>query len=378
MKRYLVTSAILTGLCLVFCLPGLAFFAGLLTFGVAVPLLTILLNLTILLVAGLPAVLAWPQSRPVRILGCAATAGAIFTAFALPGLLARHQVAADAIADVAPVPGSLRRTEGIDILRPSGPTMIRLAEDKHGDGLCDALCRGLLAGGGTPWVRVTETWGIDESGSTTATFRLGDPQSCAAFGAKPPRTEPCILYAPDPGLAAELRLAIAEDPTEDRTTGLRLARRLHRETALAMHGDTVLLRRDHSAYGAATGLWTFQIGTPFYTASGAGITPVYRVIRSPAPDIAADIATLGLPLPTPSGRPLPLSHWSARIASALTQPDPTAPALVADMGSWVLELSSLRTLSPATASLFCRVAALGVLPDTTLDPTATRHGLTCD
>ncbi len=378
MRRYLITSATLTGLCLVFCLPGVVFLFGLGTFGVAVPLLAVLLNLTILGLAGLPAVLAWPRRPAMRALGCAATAGAIFAAFALPGLLARHQVVADAVADVVPVPDSLRSAEGIDILRPSGFTSIRLADDKRGDGLCDAFCRGLLAGGGTPWVRITETWGIDESSSTTATFRLGDPQSCAAFGAKPPRTEPCILYAPDPGLAAELRLAITEDPTEDRTTGLRLAQRLHRETALAMRGDTVLLRRDHSAYGVATGLWTFQIGTPFYTASGAGIAPVYRVIRSPAPDIAADFATLGLPLPAPSGRPLPLSHWSARITSALTLPDPTAPGLVADMRDWVHELSSLRTLTPATATLFCRVAALGVLPDATLDPTATRHGLTCN
>lgn len=120
----------------------------------------------------------------------------------------------------------------------------------------------------------------------------------------------------------------------------------------------------------------FPVGSPFYAAYGRGIAPVYRMIRSPDPDIAADIGTLGLPL-GPSGRLLPLSHWSARIASALTLPDPTAPALVADMNSWVLELSSLRDLSPATATLFCQIAALGVLPDTTLRPTAERHDLTC-
>lgn len=211
MKQYLVTCAILTGLCVVFSLPGATFAATILTLGLAAPFLAILLNVTILLVAALPAVLSWMHRPAWRILGCMVSAAAIFAAFVLPGLLAREQVAADAAATVALMPGSLRHAEGVEILRPHGFTLIRLAKDMHGDGRCDAFCRDLLAGGGSPWVRVTEYSRIDDS-QTSATFRLGDPQSCAAFGAKLPLTIPCILYAPDPGRPAELHLSIMRTP----------------------------------------------------------------------------------------------------------------------------------------------------------------------
>ncbi len=241
-----------------------------------------------------PMVWFWPRQIWLGVaLSCGLAAAAVggfysLRASGLAGIEARFVTTPGAFADGRP--------------RPSVVDVLVNADSVLGDAACDALCENLLTGDSVTTVR--RITGGD--GGVTRVFRRMDPGACRALDPDLPLADPCILLVPDDGQAADLRITVDGDgdgyASRDEVAGLVYLVSARRLRVMSPVGGTEALLHDQSqrTWFEATAPVPLLPNAGFdgNGIHGGGLTPRRERKSDPPLDVAAILASLGIPMGT--------------------------------------------------------------------------------
>jgi len=303
---YLLFLVACTTLTFLLMIPGIAVRAVLFTFGLAIPLLFLLLFATILLWMLLPAAIYWRTGArwPLVAVGLAAAV----LLLALPQLLA-DRAAARLVAEVGIIPPAALHLDspvGVEIIRDRrhnadfyGQTAAQSAF--YGDAPCFDLCERLLLGGKVAWVRIVLRDDAFENTRTRtrALFVTAPGAACNAANPDLPTTAPCVLFAPDHGQRAGLTLDLADQRiwADEQRAGWPL-QEIGTRTATAYLGvdpSTAIFRARQVFHDRPTWLIGFDLGRRANGSRG-GVAMLRQRSATAHIDLATALSAMGFPL----------------------------------------------------------------------------------
>lgn len=341
LNLYVPALVICTALSLVLMVPGIALIVGIGTMGIGFLLYPLLLLATLLLWALLPAALFWHSGGRWLLVAL----GLIVTALllALPIVLADRAAArlVDEGGSLQPAALALTDPVGVEIIRHRshhpdlyGANALQSAFYFHAP--CFDLCERLLLGGKVAWVRIVlRDDAFVNSGARTQAFFVAAPgPACNAVNADLPPASPCVLFAPDHRLPADLTLDLEDRriwPKERRNDwplqeiGMRMA-----TAYLGPDRSKVVFRATQVFHDRPIGLIGLKSGNLSSVAKVGGPTLMRRRSATAPIDLAEAVAAMGFPL-APSREAVPKAKGTEDNPFIQPPPDAQDAAYVVSM-----------------------------------------------